>query len=79
MFFSVRTLNWLFLIPSVVQYHIGHLHCLLGQTDKAKKTFEDILSSKAVPNSVKAMTLRQLGKVTGGVKYTYVIWNANYL
>ena len=29
----------------------------------AKDTFEQILASKGLPNNIKAMTLRQLGKI----------------
>ena len=47
---------------TTVQFHAGHLHHLLGQYAAAKRTYEGVLSSKLIPNDIRALTLKQLGK-----------------
>ena len=56
------TLTHIFL---AAQFHIGHLYYLQGQCSQAREVFEGILATKSVPNSIRAMTLRQLGKIRG--------------
>ena len=46
----------------LVHFHVGHIHHISGDFIKAKQSFEWILASKNVPNDIKALTLRQLGK-----------------
>ena len=49
-------------LSPAAQFHIGHIHYLQGRYGVAREVFEGILATKSVPNTIRAMTLRQLGE-----------------
>lgn len=45
-----------------IRFHIAHVFELQGKHNTAKDTYEELLAAPDIPSTVKANTLRQLGK-----------------